>query len=273
MNVERILQYLYKVVDIIIAYAPKVLLAITVLIIGMKVIHLLEKHVLRRLDKSKIDATIVPFIKSLIEWTLKILLFVSVASMLGVETTSFVAVLGATGLAVGLALQGALTNFAGGILILMIKPYKVGDYVSALGKEGTVLEIQIFNTILQTLQSNKVILPNGQILNTEIINYTALGKRRIDLTIDISYKADIKKARDILLDTMLEDSLILSEPAPFVGVLNLSDSSITLAVHPHCAPDDYWTVYFRTLEKCKIALINGGIEIPFPQMEVRILAE
>ena len=207
---------------------------------------------------------------SLIGWGLKALLFVSVIQMLGVATTSFVAVLGAAGLAVGLALQGTLANFAGGVLILLFKPYKVGDLIEAQGEFGSVKEIQIFTTVLLTPENKTAIVPNGAMANGNIINYSREGRIRVDLTVGISYDSDIRKAREVLLKVMADQPNVMKDPAPLVAVSNLNDSSVDLAVRPHCAPEHYWDVYFTTLEEGKLALDAAAITIPFPQRDVHI---
>jgi small conductance mechanosensitive channel len=190
--------------------------------------------------------------------------------MVGVETTSFIAVLGAAGLAVGLAFQGALGNFAGGVLILVFKPYQIGDLIESQGQLGVVKEIQIFTTILLNPQYKTIILPNGAVANGDITNYTTEGKIRIDLTVGIAYESDITKAKGILMDVMKADENVIADPAPFVGVSELADSSVNLAVRPWCHPDHYWDVYFDTLENCKNALDKGGVTIPFPQVDVHL---
>ena len=175
------------------------------------------------------------------------MLFISVASMIGIQTTSFVAVLGAAGLAIGLALQGTLANFAGGVLCLLFKPYKIGDLISAQGELGVVKEIQIFTTVLLSPENKTIIVPNGSMMNGNIINITNEGKIRVDLIIGISYDSDIKKAKKILLDVMAADSRILKDPAAFVGVKELGDSAINSAVRPWCDPVHYWDVHFDIL--------------------------
>ncbi|MBN2664211.1 MAG: mechanosensitive ion channel [Bacteroidales bacterium] len=266
---ENLQVYLDKAVELVIAYAPKFLLAIIVLLVGLRVIKIVNKFTKKRFEKSKVDPTVQPFAISLIDWTFKAVLFISVASMVGVETTSFVAVLGAAGLAIGLALQGTLSNFAGGVLILLFKPYKVGDFVQVKGQMGTVTEVQIFNTILASMENNKIIVANGSVFSDEITNYSALGSRRVDLVVGISYSSNIKQAKEILLNIMNQHSKVLKEPTPpFVGVLELADSSVNLAVRPFCEPDDYWDVYFDILEQSKIALDKHGVTIPFPQLNV-----
>ena len=256
--------------EMVLSYAPKLALAIITLMIGLWVIGLLSKLVTASMEKSKVDKTLIPFVNSLISWVLKLLLFISVASMVGIATTSFVAVLGAAGLAIGLALQGSLANFAGGVLIMIFKPYRVGDLVEAQGQLGEVREVQIFNTILVSFQNKKIIVPNGLMSNGTITNYSEEGKIRVDLTVGISYDADVKKAKSVLLDVMHNHKLVLNDPAPFVGVNGFGDSSVDLVVHPHCKPEDYWNVYFDINEQIKEALDNNGISIPFPQRDVHL---
>ncbi|MGB0525655.1 MAG: mechanosensitive ion channel family protein [Flammeovirgaceae bacterium] len=244
--------------------------ALAILIIGLYVIGVVVKFIRKLLHRNKIDETLRPFLLSLIKWGLTAMLVISVAAQVGIETTSFVAVLGAAGLAVGFALQGTLANFASGVLLLIFRPYKVGDLVEAAGSLGFVKEIQVFNTILATHDNKKVIIPNGSVGAGSIVNYTALGNIRVDLVIGIAYGEDIRKAREVMVKVMEAHDKVSKEPAPFVGVLELGDSSINLAVRPHCHPDDYWDVYFDIYEQCKIALDEAGIEIPFPQMDVHL---
>jgi len=222
------------------------------------------------MTKRKTDETLRPFVLSLLGWTLKIMLFISVIQMLGVATTSFIAVLGAAGLAIGLAFQGTLANFAGGALLLVFKPYKVGDLIEAQGQLGVVKEIQIFTTILLNPQNKTIILPNGAVSNGDITNYTCEGKLRVDLTIGVAYESDIKKAKDVLIATMEKDEKILKDPAPFVGVSELADSSISLAVRPWATLEHYWDVYLGTLEACKNALDKAEVTIQFPQVDVHL---
>ncbi len=256
--------------ELIMDYSVKIAFALVTLIVGLWLIGKVVKFTRSSMVKAKVDETLVPFLGSLISWTLKVLLFISIASMLGVATTSFIAVLGAAGLAVGLALQGSLSNFAGGVLVLIFKPYKVGDLIEAQGYIGSVKEVQIFNTILVTPQNERVIIPNNKMSNDSLINYTAEGRRRIDLVIGISYDSDIDKAKGVLLEVMKNDPKVLSEPAPYVGVDALADSSVNLAVRPWCNVADYWDVYFGVMENSKKALDANGITIPFPQMDVHM---
>ena len=220
------------------------------------------------MDKRGVDVSLRGFLLSLFSITLKVLLFISVAGMVGIETTSFIAIIGAAGLAVGLALQGTLANFAGGVLILLFKPYKVGDLIETQGTLGVVKEIQIFVSILLTPENKTVIIPNGAISNGNITNYTTEGLIRVDMTFGISYDADIKLARKSLMEVMQNHSDVLKEPAPFVGVAELGDNSINLAVRAYSSPANYWNVYFDVYEQGKEALDKSGVSIPFPQLDV-----
>ena len=267
---EKIETYLQTALDVAVFYIPKLLLAIIILLIGLKLISLLVKLFDVALQKSDTDATLRPFLKNLTAWLLKLMLFISLASMLGIETTSFVAVLGAASFAVGLALQGSLANFAGGALILLFRPYKVGDLVEIEGHWGYVREIQLFTTILVDVQNKTIILPNGSISNGNIINYSKQGAVRIDIVIGIAYDADIQKAKIALLEMMKKNDKILKTPPPFVGVESLGDSSVNLAVRPHVHPNDYWAVYFYCTEAGKLALDKVGVTIPFPQIDVHL---
>lgn len=270
---ENVQQYIDMAWAMILQYTPKVLLALLTLFIGLKIINGIIKLMDKIFEKNKVDPTLRPFVGSLLSWGLKIMLFISIASMIGVQTTSFVAVLGAAGLAVGLALQGTLANFAGGALIMVFKPYKVGDLIEAQGHIGVVKEIQIFTTMLTSPQNKMVIIPNGSMSNGNIVNYTTLGLIRVDLSIGIAYNADIDTAKKILLEVMESDERILKDPAPFVGVSELADSAVNLAVRPHCNPLDYWGVYFDTLENGKKALDKNKVTIPFPQMDVHLFKQ
>ena len=253
-------------------YAPKLALAIVTLIIGLWIISGLGKMLQASMERSKVDPTLAPFIGNLVSWMLKLLLFISVASMIGIATTSFIAVLGAAGLAVGLALQGSLANFAGGVLIMVFKPYKVGDLIETEGHLGIVKEVQIFNTIITSPQHKRVIVPNGAVSNGAIVNYTVEGKIRVDLSIGIAYDADIEKAKTILMDVMTKHDKVIADPAPFVGVAEMADSSVNLAVRPHCNPEHYWDVFFDVNEQMKIALDQNNITIPFPQRDVHMIS-
>lgn len=264
-------QYFDKIVGLTIEYAPKLALAIITLVIGLWIISLVVKVLEKALKTSKTDETLIPFLKSLTSWVLKVLLFISVASMVGIATTSFVAVLGAAGLAVGLALQGSLSNFAGGVLLLIFRPYKIGDLIESQGQLGIVKEIQIFNTILTTFQNKTIILPNSAVSSNSIVNVTANGTVRVDMEIGISYDSNISQAREVILETIAKNDKVLKDPACVVGVNALADSSVNLLVMPWCKTDDYWDVYFGVREDIKNALDAANITIPFPQRDVHII--
>ena len=262
--------YTDKGIQFIIDYGPKVLGALVVLVLGLWLISWITKLTKKGFKKGKVDETLIPFLASLVNFTLKALLLISVASMVGIATTSFIAVLGAAGLAIGFALQGTLGNFAGGVMILLFKPYKVGDLIEAQGFLGAVEEIHIFVTKLRSPQNELIIIPNGAISNGSIKNYTETGARRVDCTIGISYDSDIKKAREVLMAVMTSHPKVLKDPAPIVMVSELGDSSVNLVVRPHVLPGDYWDVYFHVYEEGKAALDKAGITIPFPQTDVHL---
>jgi small conductance mechanosensitive channel len=216
------------------------------------------------LSKTKYDITLLRFFHNILAWALKIVLILLVVSTLGIDITAFAAIIAAAGLAVGLALQGSLSNFAGGVLIMVFKPYKIGDLVEAQGVIGEVSEIDIFNTRLVSPDNKKIIVPNGAMANGNIINYTTEGKIRVDMEVGVSYDSDIKKAKEVLLKVLTDNSKVLKSPVPIVGVSQLADSSLQFVVRPYCKPADYWDVYFSTYENVKIALNQAEIEIPFP---------
>ncbi len=257
-------KYLEQLKTLIIDFTPSVLAALAMLIIGIIVIRFIVRIAKKIMIKRGLEETLTKFLTNLLSWTLKVLLFVMVISKLGIQTTSFAAIIGAAGLAIGLALQGSLSNFAGGALIMIFKPFKVGDLIDAQGVLGVVKEIQIFTTILNTPENKLAIIPNGALSNGNIINLTAEGKLRVDLTIGVGYDEDIKTAKKVLLDTLIANPKTLKDPAPTVNVSELADSSINFAVRPWATVADYWDVYFETLENCKEALDKAGIEIPYP---------
>jgi len=258
------MEYIDKLWELIIAYSPKIITALVILIVGLFIISLMTKMAKRLMKRQNVDETLQKFLSNLLSWTLKILLFVMVASNLGVETTSFAAIIGAAGLAIGLALQGSLSNFAGGALIMVFKPFKVGDLIEAQGELGVVKEIQIFTTLINTPTNKLVIIPNGALSNGNITNYSAEGKLRVDLTIGVSYDADIKQTKDVLMNVLTSNPQVLQDPAPTVNVSELADSSVNFAVRPWSTVADYWDVYFGITEQCKEALDKAGIEIPYP---------
>jgi small conductance mechanosensitive channel len=270
MNAETLARYQETAVTLAMEYLPKVGLALLTLIVGLWIISAVVRLFKKTLALKKAEPTLVPFLTSLLGWLLKVVLFISVASIVGIETTSFVAVLGAAGLAVGLAMQGSLANFAGGVLILVFRPYKVGDLIKAQGELGVVKEIQIFTTTLLSPQNRRIIIPNGALSNGTVINLTAEGAVRVDTTVGISYSADMRKAKSVLEGMVKKIPGVLSEPPPTIAVSELADSSVNLVVRPHCHPDNYWDVFFATVEGSKRALDEAGIPIPFPQRDVHL---
>jgi small conductance mechanosensitive channel len=268
---ENVAQYQDTAVKLGLEYGPKLILALVTLAVGWWLSALITRALDRILKKGKVDDTLRPFLESLALWGLRTLLLISVASMVGIETTSFIAVLGAAGLAVGLALQGSLANFAGGALILAFRPFEVGDVIEAQGHLGVVQRIQIFNTILVSPQGRRIVVPNGPLSNGSLINHTREGKARVDLTIGIAYGSNIAIARQALMTLMQDNELILSDPAPSVTVSELGDSAVKLAVRPWCKPEHYWEVYSGTLEASKLALDACDVAFPSPPREVRLV--
>ncbi len=263
-------KYLKSAEALLIEYGPNVITAILILIVGLFVINLLIKLAKRIMQKSNVDVTLQKFLGDLFGWALKALLIVTVIAKLGVPTASFTAIIGAAGLAVGLALQGSLSNFAGGALIMIFKPFRVGDYINAQGEEGIVKSIEIFTTKLNTLDNKEIIIPNGALSNSNIVNYSTEENRRVDLTFGVSYDADIKETKEVLSAIVNNHPLVLKDPAPAVLLVELADSSINFAVRSWVKSADYWTVYTEVLEQTKEALDKAGIEIPYPhQVEIR----
>ena len=258
------MEYLEKFKIIISNFAPSVLAALIMLIVGLIAIRIIIKLAKRLMKKRGLDETLQKFLANLLGWTLNILLFVMIISKLGVETTSFAAIIGAAGLAIGLALQGSLSNFAGGALIMVFKPFKVDDLIEAQGEIGVVKEIEIFTTKLIGLSNREIIIPNGALSNGNIINYSSQGTRRVDLVFGVGYDSDIKQTKDVLMKVLTENPKVLKDPAPSVNVSELADSSVNFAVRPWCKVEDYWNVYFEVTEQVKEALDKAGIEIPYP---------
>ncbi len=254
----------------VIDYGPKVLMAIVIWIIGSWLIKRVVRLFTKAMQKKGHEESLQKFLSNLILWALKVALFITILGTLGVETTTFAAVIAAAGLAIGLALQGSLGNFAGGVLILLFKPFKIGDVIEAQGELGVVKVIDIFTTKLNTPTNKLAIIPNGALSNGNIVNFTTEGKLRIDLTIGVSYDADIKQTKEVLMRVLREQEKVLKEPAPTVAVLELADSSVNFAVRPWVETANYWDVYFHTVEHVKLSLDAAGIEIPYPhQVEIQ----
>lgn len=267
MNFEEISK---KLMPHVIEYGLTLILAIVVLLVGLRLIKIITKQVKKLAEKHELDKTVASFLSNLVSWLLKAVLLISVIQMFGVATTSFVAVLGALGLAVGLALQGTLANFAGGVLILIFKPFKVGDVVSILGHTGSVKDIKLIATTVEGFDGKTHLCPNGAIMNGDITNISEKGILRAEVNVGISYGANIKDAKDILMKTLQNDERVLKDPAPFVGVVALGGSSVDLVARGWTDASIKAPTECELIEKCKVALDEANIEIPFPQMDVHL---
>lgn len=261
LNPDQITNYANTFIKVLIDYSPKLISAFIILFAGLYIIRLVNRFIRKIMVKRNLDPTLTRFLADILLWVLRVILLVSFISKLGIETSSFVAILGAMGLAVGLSLQGSLSNFAGGMLIILFKPFQVGNFIEAQGVTGTVCEIQIFVTKLITANNQTIFIPNGSLSNGNIINYSLQNFRRADLTIAISYETDIKKAKEIITAVLINNPKILKIPAAEVSVKNLTDNAIQLAVRPWATNEDFWEVYADTLENCKQAFDAQGIVI------------
>lgn len=260
-----------KLIDLLVLKVPEIIAGLLILIIGRYVISLILKIVKSRFEKRNIDISIRGFILSLLKFVCYTLLILTVASTVGIQTTSFIAVLSAFGLAVGLALQGSLSNFAGGVLILLFRPFEIGDYIdSENGASGTVEKIDLLYTILRDANGISVFSPNGTLANSVIKNYTKITSRRFEIVIRIGYDDNIKVAREAILQILHAEKSILKKPAPIVFVGSLGDSSVNLTVRGWISRDEYWDIYNHLQEKIKMALDERGITIPYPQTEMHI---
>ena len=254
----------------ILSYAPKVLGAIVVLIVGLWIVKLFSNLIGKVIRNSIIDDSLEGFLISLISILLKIMVYISSIGMLGIEMTSFIAILGAAGLAVGMALSGTLQNFAGGVMILLFKPFKVGDYISAQGHSGSVKEIQIFVTQLATPDNKTIFIPNGPLANDSLINFSAQETRRVEWVFSISYGDDVEVAFEVLRTLLASDDRILNDPEPFMALSKLAESSVDITVRVWVKGADYWSVYYRMNEEVYKNFSTYGLRIPFPQTEVHI---
>jgi small conductance mechanosensitive channel len=261
---EQLSTYSDRLIDWLFTYGPKLLGAIIVFILGLYVTNWITRQISRAMNRRHLDVSLQSFLSSMISVGLKILLLITVAGMLGIQTTSFIAVIGALGLAVGLALQGSLANFAGGVLILVFKPFKVGDLIESQGQTGVVSEVQIFNTILLTPENKTVILANGAVSNNTIINYSRQGTLRVDITLAVAPSNDIQLVKKVVEEEMMRDPKILKDPKPSVNVQRVGDGMITLAVRPYANASDYWDVFFGVQEKLKTAFDQHNIAAPIP---------
>ena len=267
MNIEQILN---QVNEIVLVYGPRLLGAIAVWIIGSWVVKALTNRFNQLMESRQTDASLRPFLKTLVGTLLKVLLIISVLSMMGVEMTSFVAILAAAGLAVGMALSGTLQNFAGGVMILLFKPFKVDDVIEAQGFLGKVSEIQIFNTILKTPDNKTVIIPNGGLATSAMTNFSTEPQRRVDWVFGIGYGDDVEKAKSVIKNLADQDPRILKDPELFIAVSELADSSVNFTVRAWVNGDDYWGVFFDLNEKVYKVFDQEGLNIPYPQMDVHV---
>ena len=269
MSEKEITSYFEYIKNYVLEYSPKLITALIIFFVGFWLTSVITKLIKKIMRKRDVEPTLVLFIGNLVFWVFRIFVLVAVISKLGIETTSFVAILGAAGLAVGLALQGSLSNFAGGVLIILLKPFRVGDVIEAQGLVGTVKEIKMFSTYI-TLPENKLaIIPNAALSNDKIINFTVNGNLRVDLEIGVDYGSNFKQVKEVVFDILNNHPLILKEPKPAVFIKTLNNSSVDFAIRPWTKSEDYWGVRAEVLESCKLAFDKAGIEIPYPhQVEI-----
>ncbi|HBE9443990.1 mechanosensitive ion channel protein,MscS family [Clostridioides difficile] len=248
----------------------KLIIGILILSIGFKIIKKFVNHVMLLLSKRDIDLTLRRFLKSLLLSVLKVAVIIIVLEYWGMSLSSFAAVIASAGVAIGLALQGSLSNFAGGFIILLIRPFKVGDYIEAAGHGGTVEQIGLFYTQLVTPDNKQILIPNGSVSNDSLINYSAKNTRRVDLTFSVGYEDDILHVRRVLKDIVNNHKLIINEPEPFIGVVEHGDNAIKFATRVWCNTEDYWTIYLDLLEEVKVRFDEEGITIPYPKMDLTV---
>lgn len=265
-------QFLSEIPEKALRLGARVLLAALFFLVGSQLIKLIRKIIKKSMQRAGAELGAIQFVDSFVKAALYVLLVLMLASSFGLDAASIVALLGSAGVAIGLAVQGSLSNLAGGVLLLILKPFKVGDYIQegSSGKEGTVAEIQIFYTKLVTPDNRTIVLPNGSLANNSLINYTAQDARRMDIVVGISYKADLKKAKEVLLQVLEEDEAVMKDRDYFVFVDNLGSSSVDLGVRCWFAQSDFWPGKWRITENCKLALDRAGIEIPYNQLDVHL---
>lgn len=262
-----------KIVDALALYGMKVLAAVIILVVGLWVAKKIKNCFVKTLEKREVDPTLIGFFSSMIHGGLVIFIVIAAIGKLGVQTTSFIAVIGAAGLAVGLALQGSLSNFASGVLLILFKPFKAGDFIKAGGEAGIVVEVGILTTELKTPDNIKVIMPNSSILGGSITNVSAHPTRRIDMTVGVGYGDDLNKAKQIMEDLLAADTRVLKEPGVTIAVANLGDSSVDFIVRPWVNASDYWAVKFDFTKAVKEKFDAEGVSIPFPQRDIHVFQE
>ncbi|PKF60531.1 mechanosensitive ion channel protein [Psychromonas sp. psych-6C06] len=268
--VANSLEWINNNQGLIIEYGLNIVSALLTLIIGMIIARVIANGFHKVLTKRELDPTIVEFVSHMVKYVIIAFVVIAALSRIGVQTTSFIALIGAAGLAVGLALQGSLSNFASGVLIVILRPFKAGEYIEAAGIAGSVESVQIFATTLVTPDNKFVVVPNSSILGGNIINYSRKPTRRIDLVIGVSYQADLAKTKSVLEAVLTANPLVLKDPGVTVAVAELADSSVNFVVRPWVNSDDYWPVRFELMQAIKDGLDEAGIEIPFPQMDVHM---
>ena len=259
--------------NIVFQYVPKLIVACIVLFVGWKLINLLNRFMKRTYDRHKVDASLQQFLHSLIDIILKVLLVLTVMGVLGIQMTSFIAILGAAGVAIGMALQGTLQNFAGGVIILLLRPFKVGDYIEQGSYAGYVDNIQIFNTTLRTYDARKIIVPNTELATKSLVNHFNLPQRRVSIDVGLAYGMSVEKAKEVMLRVAAENPLVLQEPASFATLENFGDSSLNMRLYAWTLPENYWKAIFSLNEGIYNAFREEGLEIPFNQMDVHIKNE
>ncbi|MGF1742885.1 mechanosensitive ion channel [Vibrio profundum] len=269
-HLEQAELWLAKHSDLMLQYSVNIVAAIVILIIGYLVAKIISNSMLKLLENKQMDKAVAEFISGLVRYLVFIIALIAALSRIGVQTASVVAVLAAAGLAVGLALQGVLSNFAAGVLIVAFRPFKSGDFVVAGGVSGSVEAIHIFQTILKTADNKMVVIPNSSVIGGAITNYSKHTTRRVDLTVGVSYSADLQLTKKVIRETLEKDLRILKDPDITIGVLALADSSVNLVVRPWCNTSDYWPVYYDSTQAIKEALDANGIDIPFPQMDLHM---
>lgn len=267
---DTVLGWLNENSGLILNYGVQVILALVIFFVGGRIAKFCAKLTEKAFTKKKVDKAVSSFVSSIVYALVFAATILMALSQIGIQTTSFIAILGAAGLAVGLALQGSLSNFASGVLIILLRPFKSGDYVEAGGKAGTIIKIEIFSTEMRTPDNKVIVMPNSKIMSDAIINYSREATRRIDLVIGVSYSADLRKAKEVLKAVLDNEPRILKDPAYNVSVSELADSSVNFIVRPWVNSADYWPTYWALIENIKIALDDANISIPFPQMDVHL---
>jgi small conductance mechanosensitive channel len=266
-------EFFQKLPEYLATYGLRLVAAVVIFVVGKWAVGLIARLIEKLMLKSNMDVTLAKFLRKLLYFLLLAFVVIAAIDKLGVQTTSLVAVLGAAGLAIGFALQGSLSNFAAGVMLILFKPFKTGDFVEVAGTLGSVVQVGVFHTTLNHPDNRRIVIPNGQITSGKITNFTAIDKRRVDLVFGISYDDDIRKAKEVLEGIVNADQRVLKDPAPVIAVSELGESSVNLVCRPWVKPGDYWGVYFDTTEKAKAALEQAGLTIPFPQRDVHLFGE